>query len=248
MCLEMRNIGFFLSLSLLIVVAGLPGCSKKEPINPVAKTKAEQTEKQTGENPYANQETDPADAAPPIAQPDNGLAEELAAQSPEPPPPGALPPSLPPPPNPAGYPHTVSRVIDGDTAVINISGVDERVRLIGIDTPETKREGSPVEYCGPESTKFTAALLDGKKVRLEYDAEKRDKYGRLLAYVYTTGKLSDGTAIEVFANAEIIASGYAGLMTIPPNVKRAGVFVENLRRARIEKRGLWGDNKCAPAR
>jgi len=92
---------------------------------------------------------------------------------------------------------SVRKVIDGDTFVL-ASG--ERVRMIGVDTPETKHPRKPVQYFGKEASEFTRQMIEGKAVVLEYDWQRRDRYGRLLAYVY----LPDGT----FLNAEIIKRGY----------------------------------------
>ncbi len=137
----------------------------------------------------------------------------------------------------------VTRVVDGDTLKLENG---ERLRLIGIDTPEihesaklhrdVKRSGNDIrtiKQLGMRSYEFTKRLLEGKRVRLEFDVEKRDKYERLLAYVY----LQDGT----FANAEIVKEGYADLMTYPPNVKYADLFLQLYRQAREDKRGLWSD-------
>jgi len=118
------------------------------------------------------------------------------------------------------------------------------VRLIGIDTPEvheseklyrdSRTSGQDIEaikVMGRRAKKFTRDLVEGKTVRLEFDVQKRDKYNRLLAYVY----LSDGT----FVNAEIIKQGYASVMTYPPNVKHAEEFLKLYRQARETKSGLW---------
>ena len=99
-----------------------------------------------------------------------------------------------------------TRVVDGDTIIL---GNGERVRLIGVDTPETKHTNKPVEYFGKEASAFTRSKVEGKDVRLEYDQQQRDKYGRLLAYVY----LMDGT----FLNAEIIKQGYGNAFTKFPS-------------------------------
>ncbi len=136
----------------------------------------------------------------------------------------------------------VSRVIDGDTLKLE-SG--ERVRLIGIDTPEmhesnklykdSQRSGedvSTIQKLGRRAYEFTKNLVEGKRVSLEFDAEKYDKYNRLLAYVY----LKDG---KTFVNAEIVKEGYASLMTIPPNVKYANLFSKLYQEARADRRGLW---------
>jgi micrococcal nuclease len=135
----------------------------------------------------------------------------------------------------------VSRVIDGDTLRLSNS---EKVRLIGIDTPEmhesdklyrdsrkSGQDAQTIQALGRRSYAFTRSLVEGKTVRLEFDVEKRDKYERLLAYVY----LPDGT----FVNAEIVKQGYASLMTYPPNVKHADEFRELYRKAREQRLGLW---------
>jgi len=136
----------------------------------------------------------------------------------------------------------VKRVVDGDTLVLENG---ERVRLIGIDTPEmhesnklykdSRKSGedvSTIQKLGKQAYEFTRGLAEGKRVNLEFDVERRDRYDRLLAYVY----LKDGT----FVNAEIIKQGYASLMSIPPNIKYADVFLKLYREARDDRRGLWG--------
>jgi micrococcal nuclease len=132
---------------------------------------------------------------------------------------------------------TVVRVVDGDTLVVEVDGAEERVRLIGIDTPESVKRGSPVECFGKEASRHTAELLpEGTPIRLVLDVEPRDRYERLLAYVY---RASDG----LFVNLALAADGYAGLMTYPPNV----AHVDELRRAVADARaagvGLW--SACA---
>ncbi len=136
----------------------------------------------------------------------------------------------------------VERVVDGDTFKL-VGG--ERVRLLGIDTPElheskklfrdAERSGLDVEVIkamGKRAYDFVRPLIEGKNVRLEFDIEKRDKYGRLLAYVY----LEDGT----FVNKLIIGSGYASPLTIPPNIMHADEFKESFKAARKNNMGLWG--------
>jgi micrococcal nuclease len=135
----------------------------------------------------------------------------------------------------------VVRAVDGDTLKL---ANNERVRLIGIDTPEmheseklyrdSRKSGQDVktiQALGKRSYAFTRSLVEGKTVRLEFDVEKRDKYKRLLAYVY----LPDGT----FVNAEIVKQGYASLMTYPPNVKHADEFRALYQQAREQRLGLW---------
>jgi len=122
------------------------------------------------------------------------------------------------------------RVVDGDTIIVRIEKKEERVRLIGVDTPETKHPKKPVEYFGKEASAFTERMVHGKKVRLEYDQDRRDRYGRLLAYVY----LEDGT----FLNAEIVRQGYGFAYTRFP-FKYLDEFREYEKEARENKRGLW---------
>jgi len=123
------------------------------------------------------------------------------------------------------------RVIDGDTLVLD---GNEKVRLIGVDTPETVHPQKPVERYGKEASVFTRALAEGKRVRLEYDQQRTDKYGRTLAYIY----LEDGT----FLNAEIIKKGYGFAYTRFP-FKHLEQFRQLERRAREEGRGLWTSSK-----
>jgi len=123
--------------------------------------------------------------------------------------------------------YKVKRVIDGDTLLlIN----EERVRLIGVDTPETKHPQKPVQYFGREAYLFTKQMVDGKEARFEFERQKRDRYGRLLAYVY----LLDGT----FLNAEIIKQGYGSAYTRFP-FKYKKEFRRYEREARENRRGLW---------
>ncbi|MFA4982377.1 MAG: thermonuclease family protein [Candidatus Omnitrophota bacterium] len=138
----------------------------------------------------------------------------------------------------------VSQVVDGDT--LKLSGGD-RVRLIGVDTPEvhysakllsdakkSSRNIKSIQESGRKASSFTKGLCGGKKIRLEFDVEKEDRYGRLLAYVY----LEDGT----FVNARIIEEGYAQVMTIPPNVKHAEYFLRLQKESREKRKGLWTAN------
>jgi micrococcal nuclease len=127
----------------------------------------------------------------------------------------------------------ITRVVDGDTIHVSIGGSDETVRLIGINTPETVDPRTPVECFGPEASRHTKALLPkGTEVRLVRDVEARDKYGRLLAYVY---KVADGT----FVNLELARDGFADLLTFPPNVAHVADFTTAVQQARTARRGLW---------
>ena len=122
----------------------------------------------------------------------------------------------------------VKRVVDGDTLLL---ANDKRVRLIGVNTPETVKPNSPVEAYGKEASEYTKKMLTGKTVYLEKDAGDTDKYGRLLRYVYT----EDG---KMF-NEVLVQEGYAQVMTIQPNVKYQERFVQAQRQAREGKKGLW---------
>jgi len=120
-------------------------------------------------------------------------------------------------------------VIDGDTIVLE-SG--EKVRLIGVDTPELHHPKKPVQYYAKEAKEFTKSLVEGKDVRLKYDWQRKDKYGRALAYIY----LKDGT----FLNIEIIKQGYGFAYTKFP-FKYMEDFRRYEREARENKKGLWGE-------
>jgi micrococcal nuclease len=122
----------------------------------------------------------------------------------------------------------VDSVLDGDTFRLENG---EKVRLIGIDAPETHHPRKPIEYFGKEATEFAKKMLEGKLVRLELDVQERDQYGRLLAYVF----LKDST----FVNAELLKQGYAQVATYPPNVKYVDLFIEMQKEAREKKRCLW---------
>ena len=128
----------------------------------------------------------------------------------------------------------VERVVDGDTIIVRGVG---RVRLIGVDTPETVHPRRPVECFGKEASAFTKRLLEGQRARLEYDRERTDRYGRTLAYVY----LANGT----FANAEIVRQGYGHAYTRFP-FRYLDQFRQHEREARRRERGLWGA-KCDDA-
>jgi len=120
-----------------------------------------------------------------------------------------------------------TRVVDGDTIVLD---GNEKVRLIGVDTPETKDPRKPIQYFGKEASEFTKRMVEGKKVRLEYDWQRKDKYGRTLAYIY----IEDGT----FLNAEIIKQGYGHAYTRFP-FKYLEDFRQYERESRENQRGLW---------
>jgi len=132
-------------------------------------------------------------------------------------------------PPPAGG--VVERVVDGDTVIVRADGGVLRVRLLGIDTPETVDPDRPVGCFGPEASAYTKHLLTGRSVTLVYDRELHDRYGRLLAYVYLRGR---------FVNASLIELGYARTLSVPPNTAHAAELASLERRAALDGRGLWG--------
>jgi micrococcal nuclease len=126
----------------------------------------------------------------------------------------------------------VVHVADGDTIVVDIAGRNEKVRILGADTPETVDPRRPVQCFGPEASAHTKTrLAPGTRVSLELDAEPRDKYGRLLAYVYVGGARYDD---------ELLRLGFARLLIIPPNGVHARALLRAELEARAAGRGLWG--------
>ncbi|MBU6431301.1 MAG: thermonuclease family protein [Patescibacteria group bacterium] len=123
--------------------------------------------------------------------------------------------------------YLVKRAIDGDT--IELEG-GERVRYIGIDTPETVDPRKPVQCFGKEAARANRELVEGKLVRLEKDVSDKDKYGRLLRYVYQG---------EKFINLELVEKGYAYAYTYPPDVKKSKIFIKEQEKARQNRLGLW---------
>jgi micrococcal nuclease len=136
----------------------------------------------------------------------------------------------------------VNRVIDGDTIEIIFDGKKESVRLIGVDTPETKHPTKGVQPYGPEASAYTKKALEGKRVWLEWDVEQRDRYGRLLAYVWTAQPtiINDSEIRNKMFNAHMLLDGYAQLATFPPNVRYVERFRVYQSEARGANRGLWG--------
>jgi len=129
---------------------------------------------------------------------------------------------------------TVERVVDGDTIIVRINGRRERVRLIGIDTPESVDPNRPVQCYGHEASARTESLLPpGTKVSLVRDVEARDKYDRLLAYVIRTDD-------QLFVNLDLIENGFAGPLTYPPNDHYATLFESSADAASAAGVGLWG--------
>ncbi len=128
---------------------------------------------------------------------------------------------------------TVSKVIDGDTVHVTIGGRTEEIRLIGVDTPETVHPTKPVECFGPEASQHTKGLLPrGTRVYLVRDVESRDRFGRLLAYVY---RVSD----NLFVNHDLVFGGWARPSPYPPNTTLETVFAEASAHAQSNQLGLW---------
>lgn len=139
----------------------------------------------------------------------------------------------------------VAYVVDGDTIAVQMKGELEKIRLIGIDTPESRRNKRATRQAerserdiktimefGQRAKQALQTLLPkGTELKVEYDIEKRDRYGRLLAYVYLKN--------NIMVNEEMIAQGYAQLLTYPPNIKHTERFTRALRRSQKEGRGLW---------
>lgn len=125
--------------------------------------------------------------------------------------------------------YMVKKVIDGDTIQLENG---EIVRYLGIDAPEIKKSGS--DFFARESLRQNRRLVDKKKVRLEFDVEKRDQYGRLLAYVFVK---------KLFVNSELVKLGYAKANVRPPNLKYKDIIIANQQAAMKQERGLWQEKK-----
>jgi len=128
--------------------------------------------------------------------------------------------------------YQVTHITDGDTIEVDMAGTTEKVRMIGVDTPETKKPNAPVQCFGPEASEFTKKTLTGKSVRLEADLtnDNRDRYGRLLRYVY----LQDGSLYE----EALITQGYSFAYTTFP-FQKADAFTKLQYQAQTAKVGLW---------
>lgn len=126
---------------------------------------------------------------------------------------------------------TVERTVDGDTFIAILEdGSRERVRMLLLDTPETKKEGTPVQPFGLEASAYTKKLLDGKEVELEFDEEQRDQYDRMLAYVYLDGHM---------VNEQLLEQGLARVVVYQPNDKYIDEFRKIQDKAKQEKLGVW---------
>ncbi|KRF32037.1 thermonuclease family protein [Paenibacillus sp. Soil787] len=126
----------------------------------------------------------------------------------------------------------VERIVDGDTLEVTMKGKKEKVRLIGVDTPETKKPNTPVMFYGKEASAYTKKRLEKETVELEFDVDKKDQYDRLLAYVWIGEELFNRTLVQ---------EGYARIATYPPNVKYVDAFKIDQETARNKKKGLWKD-------
>jgi micrococcal nuclease len=150
---------------------------------------------------------------------------------------------------PAGYEEAVvTRVVDGDTIVVRVTGRVEgpgageaaiggehRLRLIGIDTPESVKPNSPVECFALEASAAASALLEGQEVKLVKDVEERDGFDRLLRYVYLGAEMT---------NARLVVNGYAHAFTYPPNVRHSELLAALQHDAEAGNRGLWAPGTC----
>jgi micrococcal nuclease len=133
------------------------------------------------------------------------------------------------------------RVVDGDTIVVDRGRGDERLRYIGIDTPESVKPASPIEFMAREASAANAALVEGREVVLEVDVSDRDRYDRLLRNVW----LRDGDA-WVFVNLELVRQGFAQVATYPPDVRWRDDLADAQRAAREAGDGLWGPMTPSP--
>jgi micrococcal nuclease len=130
---------------------------------------------------------------------------------------------------------TVARVVDGDTVIVRAGTRSFDVRLLGIDTPETVDPHRPVGCYGEEASAYTKRLLTGQRVRLVYDRQLHDVYGRWLAYIY----LERPGRPDLFVNGRLVSAGYARTLSIPPNTAHATELSALEREAALAGRGLW---------
>ena len=133
---------------------------------------------------------------------------------------------------PTGLDGTVVRVVDGDTITVRLGERVESVRYIGVNTPELARNGREEQPGARQAHAANRRLVEGKHVRLELDVQSRDRYGRLLAYVWIA---------DTMINAELLRLGMAQVMTVPPNIRHRDHFRTLERTARQSRKGLWAD-------
>lgn len=135
---------------------------------------------------------------------------------------------------------TVKRVVDGDTLVVNINKEDYKVRIIGVNTPESTTK---IETYGKEASNFTKSIMTlGKKIYLEKDVSETDKYGRLLRYVWleVPNEIDRNNIENKMFNAILLKNGYAQVATYPPDVKYVDYFTNIQKEAKKKNIGLWG--------
>lgn len=153
------------------------------------------------------------------------------------------------------YKAKIERVVDGDTAIVSFIFPDgkryqkQRVRFLGVNTPETVHPNKPVEYYGKEASNFTKSQLANKTVWLQTDVSALDRYDRMLAYVWLSEPSkkdmdnNESAIREKMFNAKLLLDGYAQVMTVQPNSRYSEIFVRFQREAREGKKGLWADEK-----
>ena len=214
-----RNLRFIVVA--VAVVVGLSACASSVPVQSVGSTSTTSTTNTTTTTTTTTTTVNPSELPPPLAVPETPWPAQSGPVVPD------------------GEGAAVEDVVDGDTIVV---AGGTRVRLIGIDTPETKDPRKPVQCFGAEASAYTASLLPpGTPVRLVFDVERFDRFGRTLAYVY---READG----LFVNVALVANGYAQVATFPPNVAHADELTVLARTAREEGRGLWSacDGESVP--
>lgn len=139
----------------------------------------------------------------------------------------------------------VTRVTDGDTISVNINGGDYKIRMVGVDTPETVHPNKPVEYYGKEASNFTKKQLTGKTIYLQKDVSDTDKYGRLLRYIWLEKPQNDNPSNDEIKNkmynAILVKEGYAYVYTYQPDIRYNNLFRQLQADAREGKIGLWSD-------
>ena len=138
----------------------------------------------------------------------------------------------------------VTRVIDGDTIIVNLNGRNERLRMILVDTPETVHPNKPVQCFGKEASNYTKAQLTDKTVYLQKDVSDRDRYSRILRYVWlkrpATNEPTKAEIEQYMYNAILVKEGYGRIATFPPDIKYVDIFRELDRNARLNNVGMWG--------
>ena len=133
------------------------------------------------------------------------------------------------------YTARVSRVVDGDTVILQLLDDEYRLRLIGIDAPETVHPQLPVQCYGEEASAYLTELIEEKFVQVEKDVSETDRYGRLLGYIWLG---------ETMVNEHLVREGYAFAVTFPPDVKYQELLQEAQEDARLNERGLWSPDTC----